>query len=1770
MKHILKSIGLLFLLLIANVLSAQQNEQAVRFANGNFITGNNIKKKVFKVEDLKSGFYKDAYFVVLQFGVLPDNELKETLQSAGIILDSYLPGNAYLATIKKDFNFEVVNQFSIVSINVVPPVFKISKTLLNYTPSADKNGGVIAVKFVKTQQKVSVEKELQNAGAVIITTKFKIADIIFIKADKKIIQSIALLPFVTSLSLQILKDSPLNNFTRNAEGVSVLNTVGGKNLNGKGVAIGVGDNADMSTHIDISGRLIGRTSAEPTWHGTHVAGTIGGAGNVNSKYRGMAAKATLINQYFSDIITNAPTYITDYNMVLTNNSYHAAQLNCPGEGEYDILSNYVDVQLGQYKQLLHVVAAGNDGGLTCAAFPPFYGTVKTGWQCAKNILTVGAVNLQNYSIASFSSRGPVADGRIKPEITGNGWAVASTGTNNSYLFSYGTSMATPGITGALSLLYERYRQLNNGNNPSAALIKTLACNTAEDLGNAGPDYTFGFGLLNAARAVDAIENNRYFINTINNGNSNTQTITIPANTRRLKIMLYWADTAAAVNAAATLVNDLDLTVTEPGATIHKPLILNPNALHVNDVAIEGADHTNNIEQVIIENPAAGNYTINVAGYAVPFGPQPYIVSYELIQPSVSVLYPSGCETWVPGEVENIRWNAYGNETNTFTIDTSINNGLTWGTLNNNVAANSMTYQWTVPAIVTNNALVRVKRNGTSFTDQTKFPITILGQPLLAASNVCTGAVQLNWAPVTGATAYDILQLNADSMKVIATTTANSFLAEGLNRNGTVWFGVAAKNNTLSGRRSLSVSSTTNGGACVLPAFNNDLQVDSILTPATARQYFSNANNATAAVSILIRNLGATPVAAPFNISYTIGAVTVTETINTSIAAGDTLSYSFTGMYPVIANGYAYNFKAWVSLAADGNHLNDTAYKTVKFINNDPIVNLPVIEDFEAMPASDFVYPEMAFGNDNRIDFSSNSNAGRARSFVNTGFAHSGSRSLTLDQWPAAVTATADSATLNYNLINFAANQLRMDFYYFNHGQANEAGNKLWIRGSEKDDWIMAYDLFLNQAPLGQWKHGMFNINDALNNAFPAQNISATFQVKLGEEGYTSANNANPIVDTDDGYTFDDIALYQAINDIALLKINTPDKTGCSLTSGSPVSINVKNFNNTDLKNILVSYQVNGGAIVTETIPLLQAGQLLNYTFNTTADLSAYTDYSINCWAKYAGDSYAANDSLLNYTFHNTPQINTFPYLQSFEKDNGNFYTNGTNDSWQWGTPAKSIIKNAAGGTKAWVTNLKGNYNDNETSYLYTPCFDVSSLIHPTLSFSHIFNIEQDFDYTWVEYTTDGIIWQKLGNAVQGTNWYDAGPLNVWRLSNNKWQVANFDIPSVTGNIRFRFVLSSDAGLNMEGVGIDDVTVHERSEVAINPPVINISVSSVKGNKWIPFNLGNQLAGPWYILAEINPNGQDLGKVEIDLFPNTTGTVRVDNNQYFLDRNFVVHPANPPTANVGVRLYFTDKEVNAVLNANSCADCSKPTSAYGFGISKYSGPFAEENGSLADDISGYFQYILPANTSVIPHGNGYYAEFAVNSFSEFWFTNGAAINMQQPLPVNLLSFEAAKQAATAVLNWTTTKEINLAKFIIERSADTRTFVAVDTVQSLSILAGDKYNFIDAKPLSGINYYRLKMVNRTGTFSYSPLRKLDFSSNADAVLVYPNPVINGTVFITSSADCSNAILYDETGKLIQNFLLQGKNNTINIKELAKGVYQLKVVSANSVYTEKLLIK
>ena len=128
-------------------------------------------------------------------------------------------------------------------------------------------------------------------------------------------------------------------------------------------------------------------------------------------------------------------------------------------------------------------------------------------------------------------------------------------------------------------------------------------------------------------------------------------------------------------------------------------------------------------------------------------------------------------------------------------------------------ANAQSYNWVVPATVSNDYLVRVSRNASAYTDQSDFSFTVIGQPVVTATVPCDGFVQLDWPAISGATSYDIWQMKADTMAIIGNTTSLSYLIPGLNSATTYWFGVSAKNGTVNGRRSISQISTT-GNRCL--------------------------------------------------------------------------------------------------------------------------------------------------------------------------------------------------------------------------------------------------------------------------------------------------------------------------------------------------------------------------------------------------------------------------------------------------------------------------------------------------------------------------------------------------------------------------------------------------------------------------------------------------------------------------------------------------------------------------------------------------------------------------------------------------------------------------------------------------------------------------------------------------------------------------------------------------------------------------------------------
>ncbi len=171
------------------------------------------------------------------------------------------------------------------------------------------------------------------------------------------------------------------------------------------------------------------------------------------------------------------------------------------------------------------------------------------------------------------------------------------------------------------------------------------------------------------------------------------------------------------------------------------------------------------------------------------------------------------------------------------------------------------------------------------------------------------------------------------------------------------------------------------------------------------------------------------------------------------------------------------------------------------------------------------------------------------------------------------------------------------------------------------------------------------------------------------------------------------------------------------------------------------------------------------------------------------------------------------YLETFEMGPGGWVASGTNSSWEHGEPTDTFIGVADSGMNAWVTDLSADYNDDEMSYLTSPCFDMSAtMADVNLSFSRIFDLEPTNDHVHVEYSVDGgVTWAKLGAFGDGVNWYNDVLGNFWdgvSGATDEWRRASIDVPGSAGAglVRFRFVMESNGSINEDGFGVDDVII----------------------------------------------------------------------------------------------------------------------------------------------------------------------------------------------------------------------------------------------------------------------------------------------------------------------------------------------------------------------------
>jgi len=487
-------------------------------------------------------------------------------------------------------------------------------------------------------------------------------------------------------------DEPIyrQTFNKNAAISSAANLLAPApyNLDGSGIKVGVWDGGSIrSTHQEFTGGRVTKKNAGSAVadHATHVGGTIGAAG-VDSKAKGMAPKVKIDSyDWYSDYAemtaAGAATANDSAHIGLSNHSYGYGSIT-EDMGRYETECSTVDALVYSLPYYMPFWAAGNSQGDL---------TAKGGYQSityvslAKNILTVGAAEdavsggLRSPPaavITNFSSLGPCDDGRIKPDVVGNGRDLySSLSTNDTVYASYsGTSMATPNCMGSAALLEQLYAQEFSGVRMRASMMKALLIHTADDRGNAGPDYKYGWGLINVKAAADLILAHKKSLlqpkmieGTITNvAKTLTHTFTWDG-IHPIRATLCWTDPEGVPQSSPdsrtpNLVNNLDLKITAPdGTTVIQPYVMpfvgTWTQASMSSVAVRGKNNVDNVEQVDLASPVQGGlYTITVSlDGLLTNASQPYSLiitggtDLESNQPpSVTLTSPVNGAAYLPG------------------------------------------------------------------------------------------------------------------------------------------------------------------------------------------------------------------------------------------------------------------------------------------------------------------------------------------------------------------------------------------------------------------------------------------------------------------------------------------------------------------------------------------------------------------------------------------------------------------------------------------------------------------------------------------------------------------------------------------------------------------------------------------------------------------------------------------------------------------------------------------------------------------------------------------------------------------------------------------------------------------------------------------------------------------------------------------------------------------------------------------------------------------
>jgi hypothetical protein len=371
-------------------------------------------------------------------------------------------------------------------------------------------------------------------------------------------------------------------------------------------------------------------------------------------------------------------------------------------------------------------------------------------------------------------------------------------------------------------------------------------------------------------------------------------------------------------------------------------------------------------------------------------------------------------------------------------------------------------------------------------------------------------------------------------------------------------------------------------------------------------------------------------------------------------------------------------------------------------------------------------------------------------------------------------------------------------------------------------------------------------------------------------------------------------------------------------------------------------------------------------------------------------------------------------------------------------------------------------------------------------------------------------------------------------------------------------------LTIPDMGADEFTANNGGTLAGN------LVAAVCSNKAVVSTGTTYTDASCNLIATVLPSGADPVTGLINVCVTRDAVQMYHNGEPYVQRHYDIEPAtaNISTTSATITLYFTDAEF-VQYNTNNPVYPKLPTVAGGgnadpfrvnLKVTQFHGT-STSTPTAPGWYTGVAVLKTPSPSNIVWNGAYWAITFNITGFSGFYvhtrlFGGG-------PLPISLNYFNGTKQGSHHLLNWKVTcNSTPRATMILERSADSRNFMGINSITADAARCNQPFDYTDTDPLKGMNYYRLKMIDADGKISYSGMvALLNAVKGFDIISIAPNPVINDHFKLNvSSAQASkmDIIIFDMQGRLVNRQTVQliaGFNSLpIQAGRLAAGTYTI----------------